>query len=296
MKPVALFLVVPMAMGAWSCAHPSVRALDAADSTDALAVTPEAALLLWPEGNPDGWKADKPESQVLGSGGVVRIDNVEQPSLQYFPPAEGVAQSSVAVVICPGGGYNILAINKEGTDVAQYLAQRGIHAYVLKYRLPNPGELRYRPALEDTQRALQMVRARAAELGLEAVGIMGFSAGAHLSATTAAQARPLVDFVGLVYPAYFFKTKEGEELVDELAPGENPAPAFLTHALNDPYSARHSVVYAETLAARGAAAEVHLYARGGHGFGLNQAGKLPVGDWIDHLVTWLCRQSEKAST
>jgi acetyl esterase/lipase len=106
----------------------------------------------------------------------------------------------------------------------------------------------------------------------------------------------LVDFVGLVYPAYFFKTKEGEELVDELAPGENPAPAFLTHALNDPYSARHSVVYAETLAARGAAAEVHLYARGGHGFGLNQAGKLPVGDWIDHLVTWLCRQSEKAST
>jgi acetyl esterase/lipase len=277
MKLGSWFLFVAVCFGTGSCAHP--------------AVMPEAAVLLWPEGNPDGWKADKPESQVLGSGGVLRIDNVEQPSLQYFPPADDVAESPVAVVICPGGGYNILAMNKEGTEIAQYLAQHGIHAFALKYRLPNAGELRYRPALEDTQRALQMVRARAAELGLEAVGIMGFSAGAHLSATTAAQARSLVDFVGLVYPAYFFKTEGGEELVDELAPGEQPAPAFLAHALNDPYSARHSVVYAEILAARGAAAEVHLYARGGHGFGLNQAGKLPVGDWIDHLVTWLHRQA-----
>jgi acetyl esterase/lipase len=255
----------------------------------AIEIAPEAAVLLWPDGNPGGWKSDKPEEQVLGNGGVLRINHVERPSLQYFPPALRVATSPVAVVVCPGGGYNILAMNKEGTDVAQYLAQRGIHAFVLKYRLPNQGELRYHVALEDAQRALQMVRDRRGELGFASVGIMGFSAGAHLSATTAAQARPLVDFVGLVYPAYFFRTKKGEELVDELAPGQDPAPAFMAHALNDPYSARHSVVYAEALAARGVAAEVHLYARGGHGFGLTQAGKLPIGDWAEHLVTWLRR-------
>jgi acetyl esterase/lipase len=290
MKLATLFFAVTLTMGAWSCAQPTMDADSVEPASVAPAVNPEAAVLLWPDGNPGGWKAEHPEEQVLGNG-VLRIDHVEQPSLQYFPPTAGLESSPVAVVVCPGGGYNILAMNKEGTDIAQFLAQRGIHAFALKYRLPNVGELRYRPALEDTQRALQMVRDRGIELGFNSVGIMGFSAGAHLSATTAAQARPLVDFVGLVYPAYFFKSKDGEELVDELAPGENPAPAFMAHALNDPYSARHSVVYAEALAARGVAAEVHLYARGGHGFGLTQAGKLPVGDWADHLVTWLRRQA-----
>lgn len=292
MKCGARFLFAAVCVGTASCAQPIVQPAESVEPQSvALAVTPEAAVLLWPEGNPGGWAAEKPEEQVMGGGGVLRFAHVEHPSVQYFPPAEGVATSPVAVVVCPGGGYNILAMNKEGTDVAQYLAQRGIHAFVLKYRLPNAGELRYRVALEDAERALQMARERGAELGFASVGIMGFSAGAHLSATTAAQARPLVDFVGLVYPAYFFKTKDGEELVDELAPGENPAPAFMAHALNDPYSARHSVVYAEALAERGTAAEVHLYARGGHGFGLNQAGKLPVGDWAEHLVTWLRRQA-----
>jgi acetyl esterase/lipase len=273
-----LVLSIAVSVGLMDCAQPTAQAVD--------------EVLLWPEGNPGGWKAEKPEEQVLGRDGVLRISHVEQPTLQYFPPDPNVPVSSVAVVICPGGGYSILAMNREGTDVAEYLAQRGIHAFVLKYRLPNYRELRYRPGLEDTQRALQMVRDRGGELGFASVGIMGFSAGAHLSATTAAQAPSLVDFVGLVYPAYFFKNKGSEELVDELVPGEDPAPAFLAHALNDGITARNSVVYAESLASRGVAAEVHLYARGGHGFGLTQAGKLPVGDWIDHFVTWLRRRTQ----
>jgi acetyl esterase/lipase len=183
-------------------------------------------------------------------------------------------------------------MNKEGTDVAQFLAQRGIHAFVLKYRLPNYRELRFRPGLEDTQQALQLVRNRAKSMGVQSVGIMGFSAGGHLAATTASRGEHLVDFVGLVYPAYFFQSGEAELLAQELVPGDDPPPAFLVHALNDGITPRNSVVYAEALAARGVAAEVHLYARGGHGFGLTQAGKLPVGDWPEHLVIWLRRQAQ----
>ena len=287
---VRLF-VFGILLSAVSCAQPVVAEVAISAEFTPSAPEPEAAVALWRTGNPDGWQSEKPEEHVVGQDGVLRISHVEQPSLQYFPPDPQAEPSPVAVVICPGGGYRILAMNKEGTDVAAYLARNGIHAFVLKYRLPNPGELRYRPGLEDTERALQMVRARADELGIRSVGIMGFAAGAHLSATTAAQARSLVDFVGLVYPAYFFKNKQSEELVDELAPGDDPAPAFMAHALNDPYSARHSLVYAEALAAHGVAAEAHLYARGGHGFGMTQAGKLPVGDWTEHLLTWLRRQA-----
>ena len=253
-------------------------------------LSPEAPALLWPDGNPGGWRADQPEEQILGGDGVLRIAHVEQPTLQYFAPARGVETQPVAVIICPGGGYRILAINKEGSEVAALLAANGFHAFVLKYRLPNAGEQRFRPGLEDTLRATRMVRERAEELGIESVGILGFSAGGHLAATTVAQADHRLDFVSLVYPAYFLPDRTSSELVREVQLGEQPVPAFLVHALNDGIPARNSVVYGEELSARKIPAELHLYARGGHGFGLTQAGKLPVGEWPELWMDWLRRR------
>ena len=251
---------------------------------------PAAPALLWPDGNPGGWRADQPEEQILGGDGVLRIAHVEQPTLQYFAPPAGVETQPVAVIICPGGGYRILAINKEGSEVAALLAANGFHAFVLKYRLPNAGEQRFRPGLEDTLRASRMVRERAEELGIESVGILGFSAGGHLAATTVAQPDHRFDFVSLVYPAYFLPDRASSELVREVQLGDEPVPAFLVHALNDGIPARNSVVYAEELSARKIPAELHLYARGGHGFGLTQAGTLPVGEWPELWMDWLRRR------
>ena len=273
-----------------SCAQP--QAADTpAPPAPAPQATPSAPELLWPDGNPGGWQAEQAETQSMGGDGVLRIAHVEQPSLQYYAPAPGVPPQPVAVIICPGGGYRILAMNKEGTDIAELLATHGFHAFVLKYRLPNQGELRYRPGLEDTLQAAQRVRARQDELGIKAVGILGFSAGGHLAAVTAAQPPRPVDFVSLVYPAYFLPDRSSSQLVEEVAPADAPVPAFLVHALNDRIPARNSVVYAEAVAAQGVAAEVHLYARGGHGFGLTQRGKLPVGDWPQLWMEWLRRRA-----
>ena len=270
----------------------SLLALTASCSQATVAepVPPEAPALLWSDGNPGSWQADQPEEQVLGGDGVLRIAHVNQPTLQYFAPARGVEAQPVAVIICPGGGYRILAINKEGSEVAELLAANGFHAFVLKYRLPNSGEQRFRSGLEDALRASHIVRARADELGLESVGILGFSAGGHLAATTVAQADHRLDFVSLVYPAYFLPDRDSSELVREVQLGDEAVPAFLVHALNDGIPARNSVVYAEKLSARKIPAELHLYARGGHGFGLTQAGKLPVGDWPELWMDWLRRR------
>jgi acetyl esterase/lipase len=266
----------------------------------------EAAIQLWPDGNPGGWIAKGPEKSEVGGDQVLRVSQVSAPTLTYYPPRPTAPTSSTAVVICPGGGYRILALNKEGSDVAEFLASHGYHAFVLKYRLPNQGEIRYQAALEDAQRAMEMVRARGEELGIDAVGIMGFSAGGHLAAATAAataavpvdedSTRPSPaaippDFVALVYPAYFFRDKQSQQLAPEIAPGKNPPPAFMVHALNDRIPARNSIVYAEALAALKVPAEVHLYARGGHGYGMTLTDKLPVGDWPNHLLKWLSRQS-----
>ena len=252
------------------------------------------AELLWPNGNPNNWQAEQAERRVIGNDQVLRVSHVNSPSLTYFPPAKGAPPTSTAVVICPGGGYRILAISKEGDDVARFLAANGYHAFVLKYRLPNQGEPRHQAALEDARRSIELVRSRSEELGLDRVGIMGFSAGGHLAAATAAAAdhesqAERLDFVALIYPAYFLDDNL-EHLNLEVKPKAGAPPAFLVHALNDRIPARNSVVYAEALADLKIPAEVHLYARGGHGYGMTLTDKLPVGDWPQHLLGWLQRR------
>lgn len=271
------FLPLSMLMlGLVSCAGP-------------IAAQAEDPIKLWPSGNPKGWTAEQAEKSEIGKDQVLRISHVESPTLTYFPPTNGAVHSSTAVVICPGGGYRILAMNKEGTDIARFLVEHGFHAFVLKYRLPNKGDVRHQAALEDAQRAIEVVRERSAELGIDAVGIMGFSAGGHLAATVAATGTP--DFVALVYPAYFFGKDGAPNLSAEIKPHADSPPAFLVHALNDRIPARNSIVYAEALAELKIAAECHLYARGGHGYGMTLTDKLPVGDWRQYFLRWLSRQS-----
>ncbi|MBC8403823.1 MAG: alpha/beta hydrolase [Planctomycetes bacterium] len=264
-------------------------------------------ISLWPHGNPDSWVAAKPEEAILGDDGVLRIWNVGTASLTYYPPASGEIAHPTAMIVCPGGGYRILAWNKEGTEIASFLADHGYHAFVLKYRLPNPGDVRYAVALQDAQRAIRLIREREVELGIEKIGIMGFSAGGHLAATVAGAKAASVDapipsgdpaptssrpdFVGLIYPAYLMADTQTGELAAEVIPSKNPPPTFMAHALDDRIPSRNSIRYAETLTELGIPAEAHLYSRGGHGFGMTLTNKLPVGDWPQHLLTWLGRQN-----
>ena len=267
---------------------------------------------LWPDGNPDGWVAAKQEEAILGEDEVLRIWNVGTANLTYFPPASGEIAHPTAMIVCPGGGYRILAWNKEGTEIASFLADHGYHAFVLKYRLPNPGDVRFAAALQDAQQAIRLIREQQKEFGIEKIGIMGFSAGGHLAATVAGakaasmdapissgehaptSSRP--DFVGLIYPAYLMVNTQTGELAPEVIPSKNPPPTFMAHALDDRIPARNSIRYAETLTELGVPAEAHLYSRGGHGFGMTLTDKLPVGDGPQHLLTWLDRQNPVVAT
>ncbi|NOY82633.1 MAG: alpha/beta hydrolase fold domain-containing protein [Kiritimatiellaeota bacterium] len=264
---------------------------------------PGSVIRLWPGGNPGGWRNPEPET-VVRSGGVTRIHNVNDPTLTRYIPDRSTANGS-AVVICPGGGYRILAWDLEGEEIARRLCAEGYQAFILKYRLPRPelDSVRYAAALQDAQRALRLVRAHATEWGVEKVGIMGFSAGAHLSAVTAAQWRtptyPAVDstdtqscrpdFVGLIYPAFLVKDQKTGELAGEVSISEEMPPVFLVQTEDDNIHVENSLFFYRALKDHGVPAQLHTYEQGPHGYGL-RAGDKAVGAWIDLFEAWLARQ------
>jgi acetyl esterase/lipase len=248
------------------------------------------------------------------------VYQVVDPTLTLYLPArsEAVADGGVAVVVLPGGGYETLAVYHEGYEIASTLAERGITAAVLKYRLPNPASATQPEAvpLSDLRRALALVRHKQAEWGFTAgqVGVLGFSAGSHL-ATAASVHRSDTpaenpDFSVLVYGVtrltpenrewlertlYHRRMTEeeiAEQRVLERIDAQTP-PAFLVHALDDDvchYS--ESTQYAEALTRLGIEAEIHLFARGGHGFGAGRPGD-GTAQWLDLAVNWLDRLGDK---
>jgi acetyl esterase/lipase len=246
--------------------------------------------LLWPEGAP----------------GALGAEDLDQPSLTiYLPPAD--KSSGAAVVICPGGGYGMLAVDKEGTQIAAWLNARGIAGFVLKYRL---GPRYHHPApLDDAHRALRYVRTHADEFRIspDRVGIWGFSAGGHLAATAAthfdAGTRP--DLVILAYPVITFeppyahqgsrKNLLGEQpdskLVHDLSnetqvTAETP-PTFLFHTNGDKgVPPENSVLFYLALRKAGVPAEMHIYERGPHGVGLAAADPA-LANWPARLEDWL---------
>lgn len=278
-------------------------------------------LPLYPEGAIPNYR-DVGEKEIRQRTNILRISKVQTPTLEVFLPDPAIATGD-AVVICPGGGYAILAYEHEGTEIAQWWAQRGVAGLVLKYRLPT-SEAQIEPQLSpllDAQRALRLARHHAAAWNInpDRVGIMGFSAGGHLAATASVHtdvgdpgasdpvnlhsSRP--DFSILVYPVISFTepfrhrgsrrnligTDPSDDLVrhysSELQATANTPPAILIHAQDDlSVPVENSFVYAEALRAHGIVPEIHVYSEGGHGFGLRPEPAAIQG-WMQRCHSWL---------
>ncbi|SEW37617.1 Acetyl esterase/lipase [Chitinophaga sp. YR573] len=250
---------------------------------------------LWP-GNVPGETAAKkaavPTSDT--SRGVTRLTDVTDPTIQVFrPTGKG---NGAAIVICPGGGYQILAINLEGYEIAKWLNKLGFTAFVLQYRVPKKQE----GALQDVQRAIRIVRSQARQWQLdpEKIGVMGFSAGGSLSARISTlynkdsytkidaadevSAKPA--FALLIYPAYLDQGANNT-LTPELAVDAQTPPMFLFATADDPYG-NSALVMAGALRNAKVPVELHFYAHGGHGYGL-RPGNSAADVWPALAQKWL---------
>jgi acetyl esterase/lipase len=265
---------------------------------------------VWP-GPAPGENAPVGEEKLLeqkpGEKSVKRLTNVSKPTLTIYRPAKD-KDTGTAVLICPGGGYNILAWDLEGEEVAAWLNTLGVTGIVLKYRVPRrPDQPKDKPPvgpLQDSQRALSLVRSKAQDWGLDAkrLGILGFSAGGHLAAATATNfdkrayepideidklnCRP--DFAVLVYPAYLVR-RDNDELAPDMRVRKECPPMFFVHAGDDRVAADNSVRMYLALKRAGVPAELHVYASGGHGFGLRPSQKA-CSTWPQRCADWMRTQ------
>ena len=261
-----------------------------------LAADEPEVIPLWPSGAPGSeGKSDAEQVKENGKNGVHdrHISHVHKPSLTvYLPPREKA--NGTAVVICPGGGHRILAIDHEGYDVAKRLNEMGVAAFVLKYRLantPNAGYKVREHALADAHRALRLVRSRAQQWGIDPrrVGVMGFSAGGELAAlastvTAATPEKPdAIDQLD-AKPAFQVLVYPGGRPAEMEFTKDSP-PTFLLVAADDRLSDRTLAIFA-ALRKAGVPAEMHVYGRGGHGFGMHKINA-PVAHWTDRLEEWM---------
>jgi len=280
----------------------------------------EEKISLWPNAIPNSQNSD--EKEVLNSERILWITKVQEPDISVYIPSKQQATGQ-AVVICPGGGYEGLAYDWEGIDIAKWLNSKGIAGIVLKYRLPNSKSVNvsYEAPLQDAQRAMKLVRFHAKEWNIDPsqLGIMGFSAGGHLAATLTTHfdlkgtfekdsidllsARP--DFSVLIYPVITMKkgiTHQGsknsllgenpsEDLVkefsNELHVSSNTPQTFIVHSTDDEVvPVENSLLFYKALKEKNISAEMHIYPEGGHGFSL-ALGKGALQSWTDRLYAWL---------
>ena len=264
---------------------------------------------LWPEGSiPLSIKNNIQEQTV--STDIVRIGKVQVPQIEVYLPNKKSATGQ-AVIICPGGGYSILAYDWEGTDVAKLLNAHGIAAIVLKYRLPDSlsSTAPDKVALMDAQQAIRMVREKAVSWNIQPnkIGIMGFSAGGHLAATLSTHfekdTRP--DFSILIYPVISMDKSIAhrgsrnnligkhptDEMIklysNELQVTTNTPPSFLIHASDDDaVPVENSLYYYQALKKNNVPTEMHIYPKGGHGFGLAN-GNRSLESWPRLMIEWM---------
>ena len=222
----------------------------------------------------------------IGGDGTSTIHQVSQPALEIFPASQKPSHGTI--LVCPGGGYGLLAISKEGRDIAKKLNEFGYDAAVLIYHV-NAGKETRNLALADAQAALRLLQKQGAELGLnpKKIGVMGFSAGGHLVArlTHATATKSPPDFLVLMYPAYLEKN---DQVLDEVAPLQTPA--FVYVAKDDPY-AHSAIAYAAACETAHTPCTYFLKLHGGHGFGLMPNRKDDVKDWPDKLKVFLDEQN-----
>jgi len=241
------------------------------------------------------------KDNLIAGRPLVRLGNVSVPTLTLYTP-KGY-NSGAAVVVFPGGGYNILAIDLEGTEVCDWLNSAGVTCVLLKYRVPNTGPYpKSAAALQDAQRALGLVRERAKEWGIDPkrVGVLGFSAGAHLAAALSTHydrrlydpidaadklsCRP--DFAVIVYPGYLALSDKNFAANPDINPTADTPPTFIVQAEDDPVHVENAAVYFLQLKNAKVPAELHIYSKGGHGYGLRRT-ELPVTTWPQAVETWL---------
>lgn len=268
---------------------------------------------------PNSKPSENIEKTETAADGITRVSNVSQPTLTIYKPDK---PNGTAVIICPGGGYRILAINHEGTDVAKALNQWGVTAFVLKYRLPDNRTMMDKSIgpLQDAQQSILLVREKAKEWGIDKkkVGIMGFSAGGHLAASASTRymerlisnpknhsLRP--DFTILGYPVISFTDSLGHtgsranligkqisearirKYSNEFNVTKKTPPAFLVHAKDDkgvPFN--NSVAYLQALQKNKVPVTLKAFEKGGHGFGMHNG--TTEEKWMDDLKLWMKEQ------
>ena len=274
-----------------------------------------AQLPIWPGTPPDAQPVEGPEvaGTVVDASGKPRlvggkpwtyVDRVSRPTMTVYSPKG--ANTGAAVVVFPGGGYNVLAIDLEGTEVCDWLTSKGITCVLLKYRVPCAKVGAYRDcptALQDAQRTVGLVRSQAARWHIDPrkIGVLGFSAGGHMVAAMSTHfgkrlyaavdaadkesCRP--DFAVALYPGHLAVRETNFALNPDLQVTSDTPPTFLLQATDDPVDpVENSLAYYAALRKAGVPAEMHLYAKGGHAFGL-RATESPITRWPQLVETWL---------
>lgn len=251
---------------------------------------------LWPNKVPGETEPKHPPVKTDNTKeNVTRLTDITDPALVVYP-ADSQNNNGSGVIVCPGGGYNILAIDKEGYEIAEWLNELGFSAFVLQYRVPK----KQKGALQDVQRALRIVRSKADNWNLNPnkLGIMGFSAGGSLSArastlynkytyqkldeTDNLSCRP--DFALLIYPAYLDKG-ENRSLTPELKVNEQTSPMYLFATADDKHG-NSALVFAGALRDNDVSVELHMLPKGGHGYGL-RPGNVAAETWPKLAEKWL---------
>jgi acetyl esterase/lipase len=264
-------------------------------------------LEIWPGDLPAGSVrySDEQKEAFRAKTTDERIAFVERATLTHFPAPADKA-NGCAVIICPGGGYNILAWPKEGVEVAQWFNSIGVTAFVLKYRVPRrvPDKIHWEP-MQDVQRSIRVVRRDAAKWGIdpERVGVLGFSAGGHLTVMAGVQygtkcyeaiddadaisARP--NFICPIYCAYLgdgYDDQKRAELGPLVTVTPETPPTFMAVTWDDALRGAQSALLFARLRENGVQAELHAYTKGGHGYGMRPSENA-VSNWPTHLQAWL---------
>ena len=274
----------------------------------------QLTIPLWSHGAPEASNVKAPERDItkptdplIAGRRIIKIANVTEPTLTVYK-ANAATNSGAAVLVFPGGGYQILAYDLEGTEVCAWLNSIHVNCVLVKYRVPYEGHYPERSEdLEDAQQAMRITRNHAAEWGIDPkrIGALGFSAGAHLATVlsihsdfvpkteavkqhggldSAISARP--DFALILYPGYLVHWPDKTTIAPEAAPTASTPPTFLLQAEDDPVHEENALLYFQALKEANVPAELHLFPQGGHGYGLRPTA-LPITHWPALAETWL---------
>ena len=298
MRPI--FLAATIALASF-CAHAQTNLWQPSPG--------HTQIPIWPGTPPDAHPAPGPEyvrteTNLVAGQPINFVYNVSQPTMTVYSPKG--KNTGAAVIVFPGGGYQLLAIDLEGTEICDWLNSQGITAVLLKYRVPNHREGDYGEApmaLEDSQRTISLIRSQAAQwhIATNKIGVIGFSAGGHLVTATSTHfnkrsyapvdaadrrsCRP--DFAIACYPGHLWDRDTPFELNPDVPVTTNTPPTFIVQAEDDPVDpVNNSLIYFINLKKANVPAEMHLFAHGGHGFGLRPT-KNPITHWPDLAETWL---------